>query len=521
MNSLNHSWTKFQAIAMNRFDWCSNFIFLKGDPISFGDRPYLRAVYDTTARRAVLRCSRQVEKTTFICNADVHAAITIPRVRIIVVFPRHEQATVFAKSRLLPVITDSPVVRRILLGAAARTPQVMHMRFANKAEVYIRAAFHSGDPVRGIDGDVLLIDEFQDIASGNLPVLEQALSHSQHRRVILTGTPKSVDNHLEDAFNRSTANEWRVPCGCGELVMLDESCLGPSCPICPQCRVPLDLSRGQWVARNPGSAWGDGFTLNHLATPWLNYPELLEHQQNYNPALFRNECLGLPSQLGDHIVTRAEVEACCEQRRMAKRSADLSVNLRNSLYAGIDWGGGAISQTVLVVGYMKDNDRFMVVFMERFRPQEDQDRVLESVARLCSEFGVRCVAADGGGNGSVYNNLLLNLLPNVGALYAMLYSGSDHQPQQYKGRLWNWTIGRTPSLGMVFTRIKKRLLSFPRLEDSRSFLPEIYCETAEYDEHQRTIKYTHPETQPDDTLHAINYAAVLARHDLNCRRALE
>ena len=76
------------------------------------------------------------------------------------------------------------------------------------------------------------------------------------------------------------------------------------------------------------------------------------------------------------------------------------------------------------------------------------------------------------------------------------------------GRLWMWTIGRTPSLGMIFTRIKKRRISFPRLSDCSSFLDEIWCEVAEYDDQQRTIRYTHPETQPDDALHGINYAAM-------------
>ena len=34
---------------------------------------------------------------------------------------------------------------------------------------------------------------------------------------------------------------------------------------------------------------------------WINYAELLEHQRAYDPAKFKNECLGLPTTLGDHI----------------------------------------------------------------------------------------------------------------------------------------------------------------------------------------------------------------------------
>lgn len=232
---------------MDRFDWCESFIYLRGVPLSFEGRPYLPAVYNSPARRIVMRCSRQVEKTTFICNMVCHTAVTIPGVHIVVVFPRREQASVFAKSRLRPVITESPLIRRILLGTRPKEPQVNHMRFINGSEVYIRAAYHSADAVRGIDADYLLIDEYQDVVGGDLPILEQTLSHSPHRRVFLTGTPKTVDNHLEDAFNRSTANEWRVPCKCGEAVFLDEKCLGPVGPICPKCQAAIQPSLGRMV----------------------------------------------------------------------------------------------------------------------------------------------------------------------------------------------------------------------------------------------------------------------------------
>jgi hypothetical protein len=502
---------------MDRFGWCQSVIRLHGRPLSFRGRPYLEEVYNCSARRTVLRTSRQVEKTTFLCNIVCHAAATIPHVHIVVVFPRREQASVFAKSRLRPVITESPLLRRALLGPRPRETQVNHMQFINGSEVYIRAAYHSGDAVRGIDADFLLIDEFQDIADGDLPILEQTLSHSPHRRVFLTGTPKTVDNHLEDAYNRSTANEWRTLCACGESVFLDEKCLGPVGPICPKCRASIDPQQGRWVPRNAGSVWGAGYTLNHLATPWLNYPELLECQQSYNPAKFRNECLGLPTCLGDHIVTRDEVESCCSERAMARSLSDVSVAVQGRLIAGIDWGGGVVSRTILVIGHMDDKDRYHIVFMERYHAQEEPDEILKAIVRRCNEFRIQLVAADGAGVGSVYNGLLLNNLPRVLGLYAMFYSAADQQPRQYKGRLWNWTIGRTPSLGMVFTRIKKQRLLFPRLNDCSSFLSEIWCETAEYDDHNRSIRYLHPETQPDDTLHAVNYATALGRLALDRR----
>jgi hypothetical protein len=99
----------------------------------------------------------------------------------------------------------------------------------------------------------------------------------------------------------------------------------------------------------------------------------------------------------------------------------------------------------------------------------------------------------------------------------MFYSAADQEPREYKGRLWSWTIGRTPSIGTIFMRIKKHRIQFPQLKDCSSFLNEIWCETADYDGHTRSVKYLHPETQPDDTLHALNYATTLARLALDRR----
>jgi hypothetical protein len=196
---------------------------------------------------------------------------------------------------------------------------------------------------------------------------------------------------------------------------------------------------------------------------------------------------------------------------MARSLADVPGPARPRLVAGIDWGGGVVSRTVLVIGYLLDDDHFNIVHMSRYQAQEEPQVVLRAVSERCNDFGIRLLAADGAGNGGVYNNLLLTKMPDLRALYAMLYSVSDQEPRQYKGRLWNWTIGRTPSIGMVFSRVKKKRIRFPRIEHSSSFLDEIWCEIAEYDDHHRTIKYTHSENQPDDALHAINYAAVLAR----------
>jgi hypothetical protein len=369
-----------------------------------------------------------------------------------------------------------------------------------------------------LSADVLFVDEFQDIAAGDLAVLQETLSHSKRGEIILTGTPKLIDNHLEDVFRQSTACEWLVPCpGCQRPTRLDERALGSGGLCCPDCGQRLSPRRGKWVARNPNSFWGDGYWINHLMVPWLNADEILVRQAAYDPARFKNECLGLPCALGDHVITRAEIEACCSDRPMATTPADVPAEGRNSLFAGIDWGGGTTSATVLVIGYFRSDLHSVIVRMERFRPQEEPDRVLNQVAKTCRTFGVKAIAADGGGNGHVYNRLLQNQLGYKASLCAIIYSTTDQEPFR-DGTLYKWTVNRSASIGATFSRIKKLMLHFPRVQECGSFLDEFDCELAEYDDYSRTIRYIHPDGQADDALHATNYLQQIGLRSVNERR---
>ncbi|HVW01783.1 MAG TPA: hypothetical protein VHB77_15635, partial [Planctomycetaceae bacterium] len=219
-----------------------------------------------------------------------------------------------------------------------------------------------------------------------------------------------VDNHLESAFRRSTACEWQIPChGCRETVRPDERILTSAGLCCHRCGAPVNPGEGRWLATNPQSTWGAGFWVNHLMVPWLNGDEVVARQSGYDPVQFLNECLGLPTALGDHVITRAEIEACCQRIPMARSHADVPHTF-GPLFAGIDWGGGSRSATVLALGQIDSNYVFHVRYLERFRPQEDPSVILQQIAARCRSFGVSFIAADGGGNGQTYNRLLLDHL---------------------------------------------------------------------------------------------------------------
>ena len=175
----------------------------------------------------------------------------------------------------------------------------------------------------------------------------------------------------------------------------------------------------------------------------------------------------------------------------------------------MDWGGGGAARTAIVVGFIRPEGTFEVCHFARVSGREDPDLVKKSVIEICRKFKAPWIAADGLGNGSVYNRLLLDGIGYNAHLYALLYSATGSEPYE-DGILWKWPIGRTSSIGYLFSCVHKKKIMFPRLTDCGTFLDEFACEVAEYDDKNRCIKFTHAETQPDDAMHAVNYALQMA-----------
>jgi hypothetical protein len=171
-----------------------------------------------------------------------------------------------------------------------------------------------------------------------------------------------------------------------------------------------------------------------------------------------------------------------------------------------------MSGTVAVIGHAADQRIFRVVRFDRWRPHEDANLVARDVFDLCKRFRVSWIAADGNGNGSVYNSFLLDMLRKDGQqprIVGMFYSVDTQAPMQ-TGQMMKWTIGKTPTIGGLFSRVKMKLIRFPRVTECGSFFDEFTCVLAEYDDDMRMVRYTKPDDRRDDAVHALNYSELLA-----------
>ena len=193
-------------------EFVSNFMYMpsagKLEPFSFKGRRYLIPIYDTPSKRILLQCGRQVEKSTTLGNKCLTYTMLQEYFRVLFVSPTQQQTETFSRDKIATPITLSDKLQWYTLGANDVVKNnVLYKKFRTHSDITFRYAFLHADRVRGISGDMLLLDEIQDILTDVIPIIEEALSHSAYDFRIYSGTPKSLDITISYYLNTfSTKN---------------------------------------------------------------------------------------------------------------------------------------------------------------------------------------------------------------------------------------------------------------------------------------------------------------------------
>lgn len=502
----------------------------KGDThnFSFAERPYLVRIYDTGAKQTLLKCGRQVEKSTTLGNKMIGYSCLNNHFRSLFVAPSAEQAKVFSNDRVSDVINMSPLVRAYT--NTALTNAVFHKKFINYSQLRLRYAYLTADRVRGIPADLITVDEIQDILVDNLPVIEECASHSDWKLFIYSGTPKSLDNTLEHYWaNYSTQNEWVVPCqhhgtpknpSSWHWNILDEDNIGKTGLVCDACGRPIDPyhPQAQWASLQPQTDKNvekvvfEGFRIPQLMVPWIlntedGWAEILQKQERYGRQKFYNEVLGISYDSGTRPITRGQLKACCKENiRLGDFESYKRFAETTDVFAGIDWGTGEGSYTVISLGGYLGSNSFTIFWTHRFTGRELEPPIqMDRIMTILSQFNVRICGCDYGGGFDRNDALIRAFGPEKILKY-------QYNPNQKKGkvywepRLRRFATHRTEVMSDVFNAFIRKQISLPNWEDFyEPYGQDVLNIFSEYNERTRMIEYKHAPGSTDDAFHSILY----------------
>jgi hypothetical protein len=486
---------------------------------SFEGRKHMRRIYDTPARRVLLVCGRQVEKSTLLGNIALCYICMIPAFQVLYVSPSATQTTTFSNDRVKEPIETSKVLRKFTTKMLSSN--ILMKQFVNRSKITMRYAFLNADRTRGIPAWLLEIDEFQDVLSDNLPVIEQCLSHAPERwkRYIYSGTPKSKDNTIEYyRANLSTQGEWVVPCDHHTpryWNILGEKNIGKKGLVCEQCHNLINPmhEHAQW-ANMIADAPFESYRISQLMVPWRSWEEILLDYERYSRDRFYNEVLGISYDSGLRPLTTGQVRDCCDDDiRMMDFEAYRSLSYNQPIYAGIDWGTGEHSYTVIVLATYVDM-KFRVFFAHRFVGEDvDPPVQLEKICEMLRYLNVKLVGTDYGGGFDRNDHLIRQFGPQ--RIWKYQYMARCHKKIEWDSKLGRFKVHRTEVMSDIFNAIKRgNQCQFPAWREFKEpYAQDMLNIFSEYNEVLRMIQYKHGVDKPDDTFHAFLYAWVVSMID--------
>lgn len=487
-----------------------HFIF-QGRPFSLKGYEYLIPIYldRVRGRRLLLKNARQTAKSTSICNLILADSFQIPNFNSLYISYTQKQTLAFSSQKIDPLLAESRKLSDYYCNGPYTRDTMMAKRFRNGSTIFLRHCYLTADSVRGLSADRIAVDEVGLLLTDNIPVIEEAASHSSYKWILYAGTPASEDSPIEDLWKNSTQNEYLLKCPfCGNWNYQDLEIIADDGLICKKCRqiMPRERIVGQWfqsVKNAPVSA----YRFTQLVVPWMSHEEIIYKLKTYSTAKFYNEVLALPYTFSDTAITKDELLRVTSAR---SNTIEESMQFRGlPLVAAIDWGGLASSFTVISVAY-SEGGVTRVVFVKKFMGIEsDPLRSIDIITDICTKLGVKFVLADYG-MGVTNNPLLAAKLGKLGVpVYPILYT-AQREMITWEGDAQRYQANRTASMSKFFSDLRTNKIELPILGED--LLKDILSVKIQ----KRLVAgsdmmyYDHRADEPDDVAHSLNYANLAA-----------
>jgi hypothetical protein len=477
---------------------------LNGGPYNLDKFPYARVFLNDGARDQVLMFGRQTAKSTSIAAKIISILSLKPYTQCLHVSPTQINRDQFVKDRLEPFMKSAKWRGEYFEDGL--TDNFGRKDFKNGSVIHIRNAYHDADRCRGISSGLLSLDEIQDISADSVSVIRECQTFPEFKMTLMAGTPKSMETSLQKYWEISDQKEFSLKCnGCGKWNdPLGERNIGLTGMICASCGKGIHLYTNPWAwIKGDASKVVSGYRFPQIAFPVLNWKDLLTKLQTASKATFMNEVLAQAYDGGDRPISRPELMACCTGPAKFLERGELG-GWRT--VAGIDWGQGMGSHTVIVVLRELPGRKMQLVYAHKFEGFEasDPNYQREEIEKVIRSYNCELIFADWG-NGKTENKMLRGSL-GAGKYFPCYLSGNFKDMMQWKPKDDMFVISREQSLTDVFVAIKSQDIVFPEWPVFEPFGQEILNVFTRYAEGRRIMVYDHHPDRPDDSFHAINFA---------------
>lgn len=187
---------------------------------------------------------------------------------VIYLFPTSTHIGEFSQARFQPVIDSSKHLQKLISDKTpARLSEDYEEETANKKKMvdrvslkavgnhffYLRGS-QTGAQLKSVDGDKLVIDEYDEMKQNNVPLAKARIDHSLYKIIHGMSTPTIPEFGIHAEYIKGDQRRYFIRCRhCNELQYLTwQDNVVPEIStefrLCRKCRKPLNYTqRGEWV----------------------------------------------------------------------------------------------------------------------------------------------------------------------------------------------------------------------------------------------------------------------------------
>lgn len=438
-----------------------------------------------TPRRTVLKCGRQVGKTTSAAARQIIRAFAWPHYSIVTVAPRKEQSNRISNLFYRPLIAWSTSLDLLIDDECVQS--VSHRSFRNGSNLFFSYAFLDADRVRGIPANEMVVDEAQDIDFDLLPTMRHCMDQSPYGKIeSYYGTAKTFDNTLEALWQQSSMAEWVVQCPLGHWNTPNQQMdlmkmIGRNGPVCAKCGARLNVRNGRWE-HMAGSRRNDfiGLHIPQIVTPEhteseVKWRDILWSREKESQAHFLNEVMGESCDVGVRLISQPELVRACQLHPNTLEEAVKARARYTDVVMGVDWGGrgsDGTSRTVLSVIARAPDRKLHVLYGEQLNLSDE----FEEVSRILHVYRLlscRMIAHDFGGAGVLRESILIqsgfpgeHIMPIAWTVSFASEIITYHPPGELDIRSY-YLADKPRGLSLALCAIKAQLLLFTEYESSK------------------------------------------------------
>jgi len=351
--------------------------FLKGDRFSFADHEFQQDILSDTSKSVYVQKCAQIGMSEAMARYALAITRIMPYFSVILTMPFAADSANFSKTRLTPIIEESPDLR----GAIDPDLDNSEIKGIGTGLLYTRGCSGTTSAI-SVPADMLIHDEVDRSDADALGQYQSRIKHSKHKLTRKFGTPTLDDVGI--ALDMKSAQRYRRACTCHHcghtfipnfhtdvkipgyegrfqditkynLHTLDWRHARLHCPGCDE-EPSLQVEHRSWVCENPND---DFEAIGYYVTPFdvpnvVTIPSLVQEITKYKTwAEFVNQALGETANESESQLTRSDITNC--------KYVGAELRSNSIHHMGIDVG----QMCTIAVGRKDEAGRLLVVHKER------------------------------------------------------------------------------------------------------------------------------------------------------------